>query len=73
MRRAARLARPLINALTTGRVGSVAVAEVASSGMTTVRDPAVAIRAVVEMEGVDTEEVSEAAGITHICFDHVKL
>lgn len=60
MRRVVRLAHPLRSALTTGRVDTVAAVVVASSGMTTVMDPVVATRTVVEMEGVDTEEVSEA-------------
>jgi len=60
MRMVARLAHPLRNALTTGRVGSAAVVVavvVTSSGMTTVMGPAVATKAAVEMEEVDTEEV----------------
>ncbi len=71
MRRVARLARPLRNALTTGRVGSVAAVAVASSDMTTVMGPAVATRTAVEMAAVDTEEVSRAALVprTHCsCF-----
>lgn len=65
MRRAAKLARPLRNALTTGRAGSVAAAVVASSGMTTVMAPVVVTRTAVEMEAVDTEEVSGAACLPH--------
>lgn len=68
MRKAARLARPLRNAMTTGRVGSVAVAVVASSGMTTAMVPAVATRTAVGMEAVDTEEVSGAVGKPHVLF-----
>jgi len=70
MRRVARLARPLRNALTTGRAGSAAaavvaaaavtVAAVASSDMTTAMDPAVATRTVEETEAAGTEEVSGA-------------
>lgn len=65
MRRAARLARPLKNALTTGRSVSVDAAAVASSGMITVMGPVVATRTAVEMEAVDIEEVSGAAGIPY--------
>lgn len=69
MRRAARLAHPLKNALTTGRVGSGAAAEAeASSGMTTVMGPAVATRTAVEMEAVVTEEVSKGVDISHVVF-----
>lgn len=63
MRRAARLARPLRNVLTTGRV-VIADAEVAtSSDMTAAMGPVVATRTAVEMEAVDTEEVSRAADV----------
>lgn len=57
MRRAAKLAHPLRNALITGLVGSVAAEVVASSGMTTVMELVAATRTAVGMEAVDTEEV----------------
>lgn len=65
MRRAARLARPLRNVLTTGRVATVDVEVATSSDMTTVMGPVVATRTAVEMEAVDTEEVIGAVGIPH--------
>lgn len=58
MRRAARPARPRTNALTTGKAGSVAAEAVASSGMTTARDPAAATRAAAGTGAAGTEEVS---------------
>lgn len=61
MRRAARPVHPPINALTTGRVAFEAAAVVVTSGMTTANTPAVATRAEVETEGVDTEEVKQSA------------
>lgn len=65
---AARLARPLRNALTTGKAGSAAAVVVASSGMITAMGPAVVTRTAVEMEAVDTEEVSGAVGMPHMLY-----
>lgn len=61
--RAARLARHLRNALTTGRSGSAAAVAVASSDTTAAMATVVATRAAVGMEAVDTEEVREAVSV----------
>lgn len=71
MRRAAKLAHPLRNALITGLVGSVAAEVVASSGMTTVMELVAATRTAVGMEAVDTEEVRTLK--YYLFFDNFKL
>lgn len=68
MRRVARLARPLRNALTTGRAGSVAAVVVGAFSGTITATTVVATRTAVGMEVVDTEEVSGAASLLHSSF-----